>query len=94
MSFDAQVDKAWQGKTAKELADALVEAYWGVYGDHPASAVVVDLGFDRETLARAVGDVARRLIAGAHDSGDLERLLRDRLAPFYDSPAVAAILAD
>jgi hypothetical protein len=30
MSFDAQVDKAWYGKTAKELADAPVSALAGV----------------------------------------------------------------
>lgn len=30
MSFDAQVDKAWQGKDAKELADAPIAALAGV----------------------------------------------------------------
>jgi hypothetical protein len=31
-------------------------------------------------------------LASVHESGELETLLRSRLAPFFSSPAVAAIL--
>ncbi|HVK30851.1 MAG TPA: hypothetical protein VM575_21120, partial [Nocardioides sp.] len=36
--------------------------------------------------------MATVVVGVAHDNGDLERLVRERLAPFYASPEVAAIL--
>lgn len=79
---------------AAALADALVDAFWGVYGDHPVSAFAVDLGLDQETLLPHVQRVAAAAVAAAHEDGTLERLLRERLAPFFSSAEVAAILDD
>ncbi|GAB3856180.1 hypothetical protein GCM10028801_12940 [Nocardioides maradonensis] len=77
-----------------ELADAVVAAFWGVYGEHPASALLLDLGIDREAAITEGVRVATDALAVAHENGDLERILRDRLAPFYDSAEVAAVLAE
>lgn len=74
------------------LADALVEAFWRIYGDHPATAFATDLGLDRDALVAQATSMASVAVAVAHDNGDLERLVRERLAPFYASPEVAAIL--
>lgn len=75
------------------LGDALVDAFWRIYGDHPASAFAADLGLDREAVIGQATGIAAVAVAAAHGNGDLERLVRERLAPFYASPEVAAILA-
>lgn len=88
-------DVAISGATSEPvlaLADALVDAFWGIYGDHPASAFAVDLGLDRDAVIGQATGIAAVAVAAAHDNGDLERLVRERLAPFYASPEVAAIL--
>jgi hypothetical protein len=77
-----------------DLADAVVTAFWGVYGEHPASELLVDLGIDRDAAVREGTRTAVAALAAAHGNGDLERILRERLAPFYASAEVAAILAD
>lgn len=90
-------DVAISGATSEPvlaLADALVDAFWGIYGDHPATAFAADLGLDREALVGEATRLAAVAVALAHDNGDLERLVRERLAPFYASPEVAAILAE
>lgn len=81
------------GDPVLALADALVDAFWGIYGDHPASAIAVDLGLDREAMIHEAGRLAGIAIAVAHDTGELERLVRERLAPFFASAQVRAILA-
>lgn len=90
---DVAIDSAAR-PAAQELADAVVAAFWGVYGEHPASALLLDLGVDRESVIREGVRVATGALAMAHENGDLERILRDRLAPFYDSAEVAEILGD
>lgn len=89
-------DLAISGATsdpALALADALVDAFWRIYGDHPASAFAADLGLDRKAVIGQATGIAAVAVAAAHGNGDLERLVRERLAPFYASPEVAAILA-
>lgn len=76
------------------LADALVDAFWGIYGDHPASAIAFDLGLEREVLVSEAVRVTGLLVGVAQESGDLDRLLRERLAPFYASAEVAEIIGD
>lgn len=88
-------DVAISGATSEPvlaLADALVDAFWGIYGDHPTTAFAADLGLDRDALVGEATRLAAVAVALAHDNGDLERLVRERLAPFYASPEVAAIL--
>lgn len=74
------------------LADAVVDAFWRIYGDHPATAFATDLGLDREALVAEATRLAAVAVGVAHGNGDLERLVREQLAPFYASPEVAAIL--
>ncbi|HWJ10261.1 MAG TPA: hypothetical protein VNS46_12850 [Nocardioides sp.] len=81
------------GEPVLALADALVDAFWGIYGDHPVTAFADDLGLDRDALVGEATRLAGVVVAAAHEAGDLERLVRERLAPFYASPEVATILA-
>jgi hypothetical protein len=75
------------------LIDALVDGFFGVYGDEPVSVLIEDLDLTRDHLVDQATAVVPGLLEAARESGDLEPLLRARLQPFFDSPEVAAILA-
>jgi hypothetical protein len=75
------------------LLDALVDGFFATYGDHPVSTLIEDLDITRDDLVAHATAIVPGLLAAAHESGELERLVRARLQPFFDSPEVAAILA-
>lgn len=75
------------------LADALVDGFVRVYGQDPAATLIADLGIDRDTLVAHATVAATRALESARATGDLERVLRQRLGDFYGSPEVVAILA-
>lgn len=75
------------------LLDALVDAFFDAYGDEPATALVDELGITRDDLVEHAIAIVPGILAAAHASGDLERLIRARLEPFFASDEVAAILA-
>lgn len=74
------------------LVDALVDAFFATYGEHPATTLIDDLAITRNDLVAQASAIVPGVLAAAHESGELDRLLRARLAPFFSSPAVAAIL--
>jgi hypothetical protein len=74
------------------LADALVDGFFTTYAEHPVSALVEDLDLTRDALVEHATAIVPRAIAAAHASGELARLLRTRLEPFYASAEVTAIL--
>jgi len=77
---------------ALALVDRLVDAFFNVYGEHPITALVDDLGITRDDIVAHATALAPRLLAAARESGELERLVRARLEPFYASAAVQEIL--
>lgn len=74
------------------LVDALVDAFFATYGDHPATTLLDDLAITRNDLVAQATAIVPGVLAAAHESGELDRLIRARIAPFFSSPAVAAIL--
>ncbi|HEX7738922.1 MAG TPA: hypothetical protein VF426_04675 [Marmoricola sp.] len=74
------------------LVDALIDGFFRVYGDEPVATLLADLDLDRDLLVRHADALATKVLRGAHGAGELEPLLRDRLAPFFASPEVAALL--
>lgn len=76
------------------LVDALIDGLFATYGEHPVSTLVDDLDLGRDDLVAHATAVVPRVLEQAAESGELERLARSRLAPFFASPEVAAILAD
>jgi hypothetical protein len=74
------------------LVDALVDGFFATYGEHPVSALIDDLALTRDDLVTHATAIVPGLLASAEESGELERLVRARLQPFFDSPEVAAIL--
>lgn len=75
-----------------ELADSLVDAFFEIYGPYPVTTLLDELGIGRDDLVADVTSFAATAIATAQANGRLEGLVRDRLAPFFSSPAVTAIL--
>jgi hypothetical protein len=75
------------------MVRAVVEGFVATYADHPVSELLTDLGLDAEVLTEHLLPPLTALVAAARESGDLEPLVRARLAPFWESDEVAAILA-
>ncbi|MBO9523680.1 MAG: hypothetical protein J7518_19275 [Nocardioidaceae bacterium] len=76
------------------LADALVDGFFTTYGDSPVSTLLEELDVTRDLLVEHATAIVPRALAAAHSSGELERLLRTRLEPFYASAEVRAILGE
>jgi hypothetical protein len=74
------------------LVDALVDAFFATYGEHPVTTLLEDLDISRDAIVEHAVAILPGLLATAEESGELERLVRARLEPFFSSPAVAAIL--
>jgi hypothetical protein len=74
------------------LIDALVDGFFATYGEHPVTVLLDELAITRDDLVTHATAIAPGLLAAAQESGELERLLRARLEPFFASPEVAAIL--
>ncbi|GAA3814970.1 hypothetical protein [Nocardioides panacisoli] len=78
---------------ATELAAVLVDAFLDRFGGYTATELVESLDLQRDDVREDVSRVAPRIVRLLDATGDLERLLRARLEPFYSSPEVAALLS-
>ena len=79
-----------------DFADALVEACVEVlferYGSRPIASLLTDLGIERDELVAEVVQHAGPILETLRETGDLDRLVRVRLARFYETPAAKALL--
>ena len=75
------------------LVDALVDAFFAIYGDHLVTTLLDDLAISRDDLVSQATAIVPGILSAAHESGELERLIRNRIEPFFRSPAVAEILS-
>ena len=74
------------------LVDAYVDAFFARYGALPVTTLLDELEIGRDDLVADLVEVAPRAVGAARDSGELERIVRARVAPFFRSPAVTALL--
>lgn len=74
------------------LLGAVVEGFWATYAEHPVSELVEDLGLDAAGISEHATAMVARAVAAAREAGELEPMVRARLAPFWDSAEVAALL--
>ncbi|MET3962655.1 hypothetical protein ABIE44_002589 [Marmoricola sp. OAE513] len=74
------------------LVDALVDGFFATYGEDPVTTLLDDLAITRNDVVAQATAIVPGLLATAHEAGELDRLVRARLEPFFSSPAVAAIL--
>ena len=79
-------------EAAREVTDGVVRSLVATYGPHTLVEVLNDLAVGREEIAAVVATAGPRLLAVARESGELEGIVRARLAPFFASDEVAAIL--
>lgn len=71
---------------------AWVEALLDVYGDHPVTTLLEELGIGRDDVLGDAQVVVGPIISAMRADGRLEAMVRARLEPFWDSPQVAAML--
>lgn len=74
------------------LVRAVVEGFLATYAEHPVTDLVTDLGLDAASITAHVTPLTSRAVDAAREAGELEGLVRSRLAPFWDSPEVVALL--
>ena len=79
-------------EVAGRVVDAVVATFFDEHAATDLGTLVESVGLDREHLAADVRRVAGPLLDAARADGVLERVVRERLSPFWDSPAVHDLL--
>jgi len=74
------------------LVGVLVDGFFDRFGGYTATELLAQLDLDRADVRDDVARIAPGLFDLLDTAGDLERMVRARLEPFYSSPEVAAIL--
>ncbi len=77
---------------AGEALDACVDAVLDAHAGQDVATLMDSLGIAREDVVDAVVTHGTTLLAAAHERGELEKLARARLAPFFALPEVRALL--
>ncbi len=75
------------------LGHAAVDRFFDGFGGYTPTELLAQLDLDRDDLVADLVRLAPGVVESLAESGDLERLLRAELAPFYRSEAVAQLLA-
>jgi hypothetical protein len=75
------------------LGDAVVDAFFERFGGYTPTELLDELDLGREDLVADLVRIAPAVVDALRESGDLQRLLRARLEPFYASAAVRDLLA-
>lgn len=83
---------ARDSQLAADLVDVAVDVFFERFAERDLAALLAEAGFDRDDLVADLIRLAPPMIAAAKADGTLAALLRERLAPFFSSPEVAAIL--
>ncbi len=78
---------------AADLVEVVVESFFERFGGHTPTELLDELELSRADLVADLVRIAPRAIAVLRETGDLERILRAQLEPFYASAEVAALLA-
>lgn len=76
------------------FAHAIVDGFFESFGGYTPGELLDELGLERADLVADAVRFAPDLVDSLIESGDLERMLRAELAPFYTSDAVADLLSD
>lgn len=76
------------------MIDEGVQRYVAWHGDDTLAELMGQVGIGRDVLLTETEQLAPVIIEGLADTGLLEALIRDRLAPFYASQAFAAALGN
>jgi hypothetical protein len=82
------------GEHVARLGEVVVDAFFERFGGYTPTELLDELDLDREDLVTDLVRLAPPVVDALRESGDLERILRDRLEPFWSSAEVRTLLAD
>jgi hypothetical protein len=74
------------------LVEVVVDAFFDRFGGYSGPELLAELALDRADLVDDLVRLAPPVVAALRETGDLERLLRAELEPFYASADVTALL--
>ena len=80
------------GAGAADLVEVVVDAFFDRFGGYSPTELLEQLDLDREELVADLVQLAPSAVGALRESGDLERLVRAQLEPFYTSPEVVRLL--
>jgi hypothetical protein len=75
------------------LGEVVVEAFFERFGGYTPTELLDELDLSRDDLVADLVRIAPRAVDALRETGDLERMLRARLEPFYSSTEVAELLS-
>ena len=75
-----------------QLAEVVVDAFFDRFGGYSPTELLDELDLSREELVDDLVGIAPLVLGALRETGDLERILRAQLEPFYASPEVRALL--
>jgi len=81
------------GEQAARLADTVVLGFFDRFGGYTPTELLDELDLDRDDLVADLVRIAPGVVEALRESGDLERLVRAQLAPFWSSPQAQALLS-
>jgi len=76
-----------------DLGEVIVDAFFDRFGGYTPTELLDELDLSREDIVADLARIAPSAVDALRESGDLERMLRAELEPFYTSPAVTAVLS-
>jgi hypothetical protein len=74
------------------LGEVVVDAFFDRFGGYTPVELLAELDLDRDDLIADLVRLAPGVVDALRESGELERILRAQLEPFYASPEVQALL--
>ncbi len=74
------------------LGEVVVDGFFERFGGYTPTELLDELDLDRADLVADLVRIAPGVVDALRESGDLERIVRAQLAPFYDSAEVRALL--
>jgi hypothetical protein len=78
---------------ATDLVAVLVDAFFESFGGYTPTELLDQLDIERGQVRDDVVRIAPGILGLLDETGDLERIIRARLEPFFNSPEVAELLA-
>lgn len=88
----AAVTNAAGSAPVGDLLDAVVDGFFDVYGDYSLVTLLEELEIGRDDVVRDVTSFVGTTARSLHEAGLLDDAVRRRLAPFWESPDVRALL--
>ena len=74
------------------LGETVVDAFFDRFAGYTPTELLNELDLSQEELIEDLVAIAPRVVDALLETGDLERILRAQLEPFFASPEVAALL--